>query len=404
MKRVFGYIFTTLIWFEVIYHVFLFGMNAVQPMLSIAFAIFLAAFETLCIGITKKRWINMGALWVIQGLNYILFSVQLVYHEIFTVPLLLETAFITGKDALTDFWSVAVDGMTRSITPLLLMMIPFVIMAVLLKKKVLPLNQYNKMEWLLNGGFVVAGGSLICLMLLGAYYYDEEFYSEYQEFYAPSEIVKEYGILPLYSRQLMFDILPEKEIDAWQGGFPMIGNTEDTEELDTETGGSEMSGEEIVIRPSVNTSPNVLNIDFDALIANGNNNIDILAQIMQNMAPSKKNEYTGMMEGYNLIYITAEAFSPYAVSEELTPTLYKMMNSGVVVKDYYVPLWFTSTSDGEYVNLMGQLPDGSHSFRRTQNNTYPYALPMYFEEEGVKSFAYHNNSLSYYNRHITHPN
>lgn len=400
MKRIFGYIFMTQIWLEVVYHIAIFGLNGVQPLLMIAFALLLTGIETICVGFAKKRAVNLGILWGLQGFNFLLFAVQLVYHEIFTQPLLLETAFITGGDAIADFWSVALEGVIRSLLPLALMAVPMIGMAVLLKKEVIVLERYKKLEWMLNGSLVVAGVSLSILVLMGAYYSDDDFYGEYQEFYAPNEVIREYGVLPVYGRQLMFDLLPEKYVDAWQGGIPVVDNTE---EIGTEDG-SEMEGEEIGSEPEIDTSPNVLNIDFDALLANGDGNIDKMANIMMNMTPSKKNEYTGMMEGYNLVYITAEAFSPYAIDPELTPTLYKMVNSGVVVEDYYIPLWGTSTSDGEYVNLMGQIPDGQHSFRRTQYNSYPYALPKYFAAEGVTSYAYHNNSLSYYDRYLTHPN
>ena len=169
MKRVFGYIFITLLWLEVVYHVAIFELNSVQPLLLLAFTLFLAGIETLCVGLTKKRGINLGILWGMQGCNFILFAVQLVYHEIFTQPLLLETAFITGADAITDFWSVALDGVARSLVPLLLMLIPLVIMAVLLKKNVLKLNQHKIIEWALSGGFIVAGASLVVLLLMGAY-------------------------------------------------------------------------------------------------------------------------------------------------------------------------------------------------------------------------------------------
>lgn len=400
MIRVFGYIFTNLIWLELVYHIAIFGLNGVQPLLMLGFSFFLAAFETVFVNMTKKRAVNLGVLWGFQSLNVFLFAAQLVYHEIFTQPLLLETAFITGGDAIADFWMVALDGLARSAVPLIFMFVPLILMAVLLKKRVLILEQHKKIEWMANGGLIVAGISLVCLLLVAAYYSEDEFYAEYQEFYAPNEVVREYGVLPLYGRQLMFDLLPEKSTETWQGGIPVVDESESLEEVY----GTEMDDEEVVTGPVIDESPQVLNIDFDAIKANGDGNIDKLVDIMQAMMPSKKNEYTGMMKGYNLIYITAEAFSPYAISEELTPTLYKMINSGVVVKDYYIPLWHTSTSDGEYVNLMGQVPDGQHSFRRSQYNSYPYALPKYFEAEGAKSYAYHNNSLSYYNRHITHPN
>ena len=402
MYRIFSFIFATLIWLETVYHTATFGMTVLNPVLMIPSIILVAAFETIFVGLTKKRAVNMGILWGMQGFNLFLFVLQLVYYKIFTRPLLLETAFATGGDAITDFWGVALDGIIRSLIPLVLMAVPLIVMAILLHKDILILEPYGKLKLLVNGSLLIAGISLVVLVLIAAYNSENDFYSEYEEFYAPDELVEEYGALVLYGRQLLFDILPEKESDLgdWTGGFPPVGGTEEGTgtETESETETPTETG------PVIDTSPNVLNIDFDALIANGNNNIDKMAQIMQSMTPSKKNEYTGIMEGYNLIYITAEAFSPYAVSEELTPTLYKMMNGGVVVQDYYIPLWNTSTSDGEYVNLIGQVPDGQHSFRRTQNNSYPYALPMYFAAEGVKSYAYHNNSLSYYDRYITHPN
>ena len=34
----------------------------------------------------------------------------------------------------------------------------------------------------------------------------------------------------------------------------------------------------------------------------------------------------------------------------------------------------------------------------------PFALPSYFAAEGVNSYAFHNNTLSYYERHRSHPN
>lgn len=403
MLRIFTYIFSTLIWLEAVYHIAVFGLVGIQPILMLAFAVFLAAVETIFVNLTKKRAVNLGVLWAMQSFNCLLFVVQLVYHEIFTQPLLLETAFITGADAITDFWSVALDGIVRSLVPMLIMVVPLVIMAILLKKKILVMEQYNKSVLLKNVGLILAGLVMVILVLVGAFHSKDDFYADYQEFYAPNELIREYGVLPVYSRQVMFDMLPEKETDlsAWQDALDSTEGTEEVFGTEVET---ELEESEVVTGPVIDTSPNVLNIDFDALYANGNSNIDKMADIMQSMTPSNKNEYTGMMEGYNLIYITAEAFSPYAISAELTPTLYQMVNSGVVVKDYYIPLWGTSTSDGEYVNLMGQIPDGQHSFRRTQYNTYPYALPKYFEAEGVKSYAYHNNSLTYYDRHITHPN
>ena len=156
MKRIFGYILITFIWLEAVYHIAIFGLNGVQPLLILMFAVLIAGIETICAGISKKRGVNLGILWGVQGFNLLLFAVQLVYHEIFTQPLLLETAFITGTDAITDFWGVALDGIGRSLIPLLLMSAPLIVMAVLLKKKLLVLKQYDKKEYIAGGCSIAA--------------------------------------------------------------------------------------------------------------------------------------------------------------------------------------------------------------------------------------------------------
>ena len=48
-----------------------------------------------------------------------------------------------------------------------------------------------------------------------------------------------------------------------------------------------------------------------------------------------QNEYTGIFEGYNLIYICGEGFSSLALDEDVTPTLYMMAHNGIVLNNYY---------------------------------------------------------------------
>lgn len=116
------------------------------------------------------------------------------------------------------------------------------------------------------------------------------------------------------------------------------------------------------------------------------------------------NEYTGMFEGYNLILITAEGFSHWAVDKELTPTLYQLSHSGFVFENFYTPLWYTSTSDGEYVACTGLIPDGSNSMARSAENDMRFAFGNRFAKEGYRTLAYHNHTYTYYKRHLSHPN
>lgn len=154
-----------------------------------------------------------------------------------------------------------------------------------------------------------------------------------------------------------------------------------------------------------NTGPNVLPIDFAALSASEEREaVKALHRYVESRTPTNKNAYTGMFEGYNLIFLTAEGFAPYCVDENITPTLYQLLHSGFQFSNYYVPLWQTSTSDGEFANCTGLVPDGQFSLRRTAENAMPFTLPAFFKGEGVSSLAYHNNSLSYYDRYRTHEN
>ena len=65
-----------------------------------------------------------------------------------------------------------------------------------------------------------------------------------------------------------------------------------------------------------------------------------------------KNEYTGMFEGKNLILFMAESFNEIAVNKELTPTLYKLVNSGFVFENFYTPTIY-STIGGEFQEMTG---------------------------------------------------
>lgn len=412
MYRILAFFLLSILWLEGVYHFNIFGFVGVNPLLMLPVVVLVATIETILVRCFKKRGINLAIMWVCMSINYLLYAVQLVYFNIFTKVLLLDVAFATGGEAITDFWRVALDGIVRSLLPLVLMAVPFIVAAILLRMDILKLKQYHRRKFIEGGVVAVAAVSFYVVTILFNYSQETELYKEYQEMYAPEEVAKQYGVLALYQRDIMGDILPELDIDVVippidiPGLIPGTG-TEDVIGSEDGTGEEPGSESETVTEdpgPSYDTSPNVLNIDFDKLLQKGGKDADKLVSYLQQMSPTNKNQYTGMFEGYNLIYITAEAFSPYVVSEELTPTLYKLANSGFVVDDYYVPLGQTSTSDGEYMNLFGQIPNGSHSFRKSQDNTYPYALPAYFAAEGVKSYAYHSNSLSYYDRYITHPN
>lgn len=409
MIQIFAFFFGTLFYMELIYHLGCFGFSVINPLIAIPLWIVLAALGTLLTGFLRKKT-NKVVFWILLVISYLLFASQLVYLNIFKQPLLLAAVTNAGAAAVTNYWREALRAIASDMGYLLLLAIPFVVGGLLIKFKKIPLKSHSKKERIFNLSGLGVGVLAFVAVLVAGNLANAEYYEDYSVFYNPEGIISVYGVAPAVVRDTVGDLFfnGEESLDAWE-------NLDAWEDLDGElTGNDTVSGGDSsvsggdaqdVANQKVDISPNVLPIDFDKLIDESDSEeIAELAEYMLSMPPTKKNEFTGMFEGYNLIFLTAEGFCPYAIDEELTPTLYKMVNSGFVFENYYVPLWQTSTSDGEYANFTGLIPDQQFSLRRSADIEMPFALPSYFAREGVNSYAYHNNSLSYYSRHLTHPN
>ena len=147
---------------------------------------------------------------------------------------------------------------------------------------------------------------------------------------------------------------------------------------------------------------NIADINFnkktnDIYIKNLNN-------YFKNREPSNKNEYTGIFKNKNLIFITAESFDFNIIDKDLTPTLYKLKEEGLFFNNFYTPIYYASTSDGEYINLTGTLPkEGVWSFIESKNNSYPYSYANIFNNMNYKTYAYHNGTHTFYDRNTVMP-
>ena len=151
-----------------------------------------------------------------------------------------------------------------------------------------------------------------------------------------------------------------------------------------------------------------LNIDFASLAeTETNGDIANIHRYFASLTPSQKNEYTGLFNGKNLILLTAEAFSPYVISKELTPTLYRLSHEGIVAKNFYQPAWGQSTTGGEYAVMTGFIPtwiSGKTSFHVSADRSMPLGLGWQFQKLGYQCLAWHDNTYDYYFRDETHPN
>ena len=181
------------------------------------------------------------------------------------------------------------------------------------------------------------------------------------------------------------------------------------------------SGGSIDITPSsLNTSdaPRTYNcnsynviegIDFTALADSADSDIlKATDEYLANVTPTRKNNYTGLLKDYNLITICAESFCPWFISEELTPTLYKLSHTGIIFQNYY-GTFQSVTTNGEYTMCMGLYPDMSRtktdsSFNVAGTNYLPFCLGNALKGMGYQTWAYHDYIGDFYNRNITHAN
>ncbi|MDO4808006.1 MAG: LTA synthase family protein, partial [Coriobacteriales bacterium] len=150
--------------------------------------------------------------------------------------------------------------------------------------------------------------------------------------------------------------------------------------------------------------PNALDIDFDALASNTDSTWAELDRYVAGLTPSKKNKMTGRFEGYNLIFVSAEALSAEAIRKDTTPTLWRMAHKGIQFTDYY-QFDSAGTTGGECGNLFGLLPtEGGSSVKGTATHNNYYTMGNALNRLGYNGWAFHNNTYTYYSRDVTHNN
>ena len=415
-----------LFYMEAVFHLRFFGLQMGNPLFPIGVILLVAAIQTLISEYFKEENEKKRMFRLMMGVQYVLFGAQTVYYLLFKQPLQITAAVMGGQDALTNYWQVALDGILRSVPMLFLLAVPLIVLEALRKKgKWKP--QSLAFEEKLHVALVAGSLLFYCFacMLAGGMA-GEEYAEEYREYYDPETVICNMGVITMMQRDSAYEI--EKLMSEMSDGYGValtaetvqknvivstsdgsVQTAENTEESGndlTVSAGDVSENEQEQEEEMPDTSPNAWEIDLAALseLSKDGKETKWLSEYIAELTPTNKNEYTGMFEGYNLIFLTAEGFSTYAIREDLTPTLYKMVNSSFVFSNYYVPLWSTSTSDGEYINCTGLMPAGQFSLRRSAENNMLYTLPRFFAAEDVYSRAYHNNTLDYYDRHKSHPN
>ena len=369
-----------ILYLELIYHLFVFKTFEFKSILFITlFSLLTSLFIDLITSFFNKK-LNK---WLFIGINafiYVLFLAQYINFKFYGNIISVYSVFHGGQvfGFFGAIWAVIKENIFRC----LLLFIPVSLLFIFHKK--IKSESFNpKILWkkalVLLITFIITVLSLNLDTKKSIYTAKNLYYNHHY----PNQMAQTFGILTTMRLDL------ERTISGFEEKTIEVAETPDKE---------------------VNKDPkieyNVADIDYDSLIKNETNEeIKNIHNYVKSSKPSEKNIYTGMFKGKNLIAIVAEAFSPIAVNKDLTPTLYKLVNSGFVFNNFYTPVYYVSTSDGEYVTLNSLLPKESvWSFSKSSKNYLPYAYGNLFKEMGYTTYAFHDGTYKYYNRHLSHPN
>lgn len=354
--------------------------------------------------LTKKQrgWF----LGIFYAVLLILYIGQLVYYKILDTFATVYSIRHGGQ--AVEFWQEAVWGIANNFLPIILLVLPVPVIVYLSLK--LEKEEPLEKKYLAIGIII---GVIVHLLMLGTLYLHQDGeHSPYHLYHNVNAPIKSVGNLGLIN-YMRLDI--KRNITDWSPAF--IGELpvfkDDTEKkkptnnelVEKRPDLDESLEPEPEPEPQANTY-NKLDIDFTELInEEENSEIKEIHKYFQWIPATAQNEYTGRYEGYNLIFITAEAFSHLALHEEVTPTLYRLVHEGYHFTNFYTPLWGVSTSDGEYVATTGLIPkSGVWSFRESATNHLPFVTGNQLKELGYLTKAYHNHRYTYYYRHLSHPN
>jgi lipoteichoic acid synthase len=362
---------------------------------------------TLCTVFTKR--VNRILSIVLLSIVTLIFMVQTVYYSVFNTFTTLYS--VTGVGQILQFWQEIILGILHSIIPLILYAVPLVLWIIFGKN----IRRTSKRAAVILVLLVILLHLVATIITVNSTSGVITIRHLYVDSFIPNLTVSNFGVLTtlrLDIRHLFApdiadeidDILPSDDIPG-DNGSPEPSGSGGNIEAPTATPPVE--------EPTASPSPtpvvygqNVMEIDFDALIANESDSTLLdMHNYFSSVEPTYKNEYTGMFEGKNLIWLVGEAFSSYAVDKDLTPTLYKLANEGFVFTNFYNPVWGVSTSDGEYVPMTGLIPkSGVWSFAMSGENYMPFGMGNMLKKIGYSTRAYHNHTYTYYKRNISHPN
>lgn len=132
--------------------------------------------------------------------------------------------------------------------------------------------------------------------------------------------------------------------------------------------------------------------------------IDEYLENNPNKLEYKENDYTGILEGKNVIYVLLESVDSWLVTEEVMPTLYKLQQEGLNFTNRYSPAF----GGGQTINSEFAMNTGLYAVENSKaiynydKNTFSNSLANVLKNNGYSAISIHTNSSNFYNRAFFH--
>ena len=378
------------VYVELCLHLCVFGSMDRYAGYPVLFGLLGGALCTLVVSSLPKVLRQITGVFLVAA-QVLLAEVQLVYHCIFG-DFMPVSQIGMGGNVVVNFNSQLLYGIRQNLLKILLLLLPLI--AVIL---CLALRRGQALKLRLRWKQTMASSAVLLALLLTVtglmYVGRDNAFSVYRTFTnvntSTDSSYKKIGMLATTAQELRYMLFSGS-------GSIMITP-------------SSLNMSDVPRTYSSNSYNVIESIDFTALADSTDSDIlKATDEYLSNATPTRKNNYTGLLKDYNLITICAESFCPWFISEELTPTLYKLSHTGILFENYY-GTFQSVTTNGEYTMCMGLYPDMSRtktdsSFNVAGTNYLPFCLGNALKGMGYQAWGYHDYIGDFYNRNITHAN
>ena len=378
------------VYVELCLHLCVFGSMDRYAGYPVLFGLLGGALCTLVVSSLPKVLRQITGVFLVAA-QVLLAEVQLVYHCIFG-DFMPVSQIGMGGNVVVNFNSQLLYGIRQNLLKILLLLLPLIVVILCLA-----LRRGQALKLRLRWKQTMASFAVLLALLLTVtglmYVGRDNAFSVYRTFTnvntSTDSSYKKIGMLATTAQELRYMLFSGS-------GSIMITP-------------SSLNMSDVPRTYSSNSYNVIESINFTALADSTDSDIlKATDEYLSNATPTRKNNYTGLLKDYNLITICAESFCPWFISEELTPTLYKLSHTGILFENYY-GTFQSVTTNGEYTMCMGLYPDMSRtktdsSFNVAGTNYLPFCLGNALKGMGYQAWGYHDYIGDFYNRNITHAN